>query len=137
MTFKEALVERLLSDAVITGIVGEAISPVQADQTATLPIVLYQITGGAREMTLGGDLLPRRSSVAIYCFAATDAQASALAAAVNRTLVEENWTASGDLSVTIKIVVEDDMADGQEAPLHAEELAPYRVDLAFSITHQP
>ncbi len=140
MNIKEALVERLLGDAEIESIVGDLVRPVQAAQDDDLSGssgVVYQRRSGRRIQTLDGYLQTGDSEFDLACFAPTQAVADTLAEAVRRRLTLEAWAASSDDSVLVKCVTEEDVADAQEVPLHAGELAPYRVDLAFSITHQP
>jgi len=136
MNIRAALVERLTGDAgiVATGCTG--VRPVQAAQDDALPIIVFERSGGAPLQTLDGCQATRTDTFALYCFATTDQAASDLADAARTSLLDATWTHSSDSTALIKCVLEVESSDGQEPPLHAQELAPYRVDLSFAITHQ-
>jgi hypothetical protein len=140
MNIKAAIVERLTGDAGVAATGCAGIRPVQAAQddfpAGGPPLIVYERTGGARLQTLDGCQATGTGSFAFYCFAWTDQAATDLADAVRASLLDPAWTHSSDWTVLVKCVLEDDASDGSEPVLHGMELAPYRVDLAFTITFQ-
>ena len=139
MNIRSAIAERLLGDPGVIATACVGVRPVQAAQDDVfLPdgsLVVYERTGGASLQTTDGSTSTRQDTFAFYCFAGTDQRASDLGDAVLASLTDPAWIASSDGTVKIHVVTDTDDSDGTESPLHAMELAPYRVDVSLQIVH--
>ncbi len=90
----QAIFARLDADAGVGALVGNKIAPLVVPQGWALPFVRYQVIGDNREEHLQGNAALRRTSMQIDAFAATYADARALAAALVAALVPGPWSAA-------------------------------------------
>ena len=85
----------LAAAAAVTAIVGTRIYPDEAPEDTEPPLVIHQATSIEPEYALDGALAFRRSIVSLTCWAATRAQANALADACAAALVSATMRWSG------------------------------------------
>jgi len=134
MNVRETVVERLAADTTVSGMVGTRIRPVQASQDDVFPYLVFERTAGQKYLNLEGVAFGETATFAIYCLADTDTVCQALADAARASMIDPTWGGSSDQTIILLCVVEEEVSDGQETPINAKPLAPYRADLSFTLT---
>jgi hypothetical protein len=94
-TLKSALVQRLLDAPAVSAIVGTKIKWNAITQSTALPYVRLQIISDPRPINLKGYDGSRETRVQADCFAATNIQADAIAAAIIATILAPTPPAAG------------------------------------------
>jgi len=106
MTAEESLVARLTATAGVTSLVGTRIYPMQAPQTAVLPLVTYQRISTVRPGSLRGPVGLADPRIQVDCWAESYSAVKVLADQVRRSL---DGYANGD--VVALILGEHDLLD--------------------------
>lgn len=130
---KLALVARLRAHAGLMGLVGGRVYPRRIPSwQATLPCLVYTKIEGPRGKILKGNSGVSNPLLQVSAWAATEAQAEAVAVQLRDALRPFRGTASG---VSVQAISQEDERDSYDPPASAEEVGIYQVSIDVRIWH--
>lgn len=118
-TVNEALYELLTANAGVAALVGDRVYPVKMPQKAAFPAIVYAKSGGARSHSNDGSSGFNRAVFALDCWAASLAQASAVANAVRLAVDGYRGTVLGVDFNGVFLVGEEEGWDDDRAMAYA------------------